>query len=262
MPSMPGRPRSRIDDVGVVACGEVERLLAGRGEVDLVAARRRFDRQRPADLRLVVDDQDAWSSRAASAGSITTIVSPPPGVSSSSSSPPIASTKPGRPPARGRRRRRGAVAEPLERLEHRLALVAGTPGPAVDDAESTPPSTAPASTRDRLAGRRVAQRRCRRGWRAPARAGGVGDDTRAASRARRAATARRAAPRLASAAGDDLVDADRGAARARRAPACSRLMSSRLPTSASSRSVSSSIVARNSCRSAGDQSMSSLAGGS
>ena len=55
---------------------------------------------------------------------------------------------------------------------------------------------------------------------------------------------------------DDLLEADRRGASSS-APVWSRLMSSRLPTSASSRSVSSSIVARNSSRSAGDQSMSS-----
>ena len=45
---------------------------------------------------------------------------------------------------------------------------------------------------------------------------------------------------------DDLVEPDAAVRRSASAPACSRLMSSRLPTSALSRSVSSSIVARNS----------------
>ena len=57
MPSMPGRPRSRTTTSGWCARGELERLLAGRGEVDVVAAGSQVDAERAPDLRLVVDDE-------------------------------------------------------------------------------------------------------------------------------------------------------------------------------------------------------------
>ena len=54
-----GQPEVEQDDVGMVPGREVERLLARRGEVDLVAAGSQVDAQGPPDLRLVVDHEDA-----------------------------------------------------------------------------------------------------------------------------------------------------------------------------------------------------------
>ena len=60
---MPGRPRSSTTTSGCCLAASVERLLAGLGEVDLVATRAEVDRQRAPDLRLVVDDEDRRARR-------------------------------------------------------------------------------------------------------------------------------------------------------------------------------------------------------
>ena len=46
---------------GCLLAASVERRLAGRGEVDVVAAGAEVGRERAQDLRLVVDDEDAAS---------------------------------------------------------------------------------------------------------------------------------------------------------------------------------------------------------
>ena len=132
----------------------------------------------------------------------------------------------------------------------------GMPGPWSIDAQVDPLGTAPASTRTALVRRRPGDARCRRRSRPPARAapasardpgqrlGDVEHDRRPGGRAgRRARAARppRGRPRASTSCS---------------APVCSRLMSSRLPTRWSSRSVSSSIVSRNSRVASGVQSTS------
>ena len=54
-----GQPEVEQHDVGVRLPGGDQRLLAGRGQVDLVAACDEVEAQRPADRRLVVDDEHA-----------------------------------------------------------------------------------------------------------------------------------------------------------------------------------------------------------
>ena len=165
-----------------------------------------------------------------------------------SSSPPIASTKPRATASPSPTPVPfGAVAEALERLEDPLALPAGMPGPGSTTRRSTRPATAPASTRTGWpAGDRRAAR-WRRGWRRPARAAPASASTtrqRLGDVERRAGARGRRRP--ASAPRHDLLEADRRAITSCSAPVCSRLMSSRLPTRSLSRSVSSSIVSRNS----------------
>ena len=63
MPSMPGRPRSRSTTSGWVCGGEPQRLLAGGGQVDVVAAGPQVHLEGAPDLRLVVDDQHAGHER-------------------------------------------------------------------------------------------------------------------------------------------------------------------------------------------------------
>src|SRR5262249_59295036 len=85
------QPQIEAPDVGTGADREVERGLAVRRRIDLVAPRDQVRPQPPEDLRLVVDDQNPRHD--ATANPIT-IVDPPPGVSSTAISPSIASPKP------------------------------------------------------------------------------------------------------------------------------------------------------------------------
>ena len=94
-----GQTEVEQHDVGMVAGGQIERLLACLGGVDVVAARLQVGGEGTADRRLVVDDEHtrhacSFVTAAAASGRLTIIVVPPPGVSSTASSPPIASTKP------------------------------------------------------------------------------------------------------------------------------------------------------------------------
>ena len=248
MPSMPGSPRSRTTTSGWWRAASVERVLAGRGEVDVVATRLQVDPERPQDLRLVVDDEDAASSLAAPSAAAMTIVSPPPGVSS------IVELAAHRldEPARHReaepdaRAVAGRVAEPLERLEHRArGRRGGMPGP-----RSTTRRSTRSCDRARLdADRAIAGRR----------GNGVVDEVGDRALEQRGIGVH-ARQRLGTSTLDPIGASGRGSRappgrppRARpprrlrsSAPVWSRLMSSRLPTSALSRSVSSSIVSRNS----------------
>ena len=146
-----GQPEVEDDDVGVVARRERRaRASPVRRQVDVVAAGREVDAERPQDLRLVVDDQDPGhdAHRDACGQRCSDHVSPPPGVSSTAISPPIASTKPrGHGEAEADTGAVRLVAEALERLEDALALVGRDARAAVDDAQVDPPPTAPASTR-------------------------------------------------------------------------------------------------------------------
>ena len=75
----------------------VERLLGGLGRDRLVAGLAQDDAQRPQDLRLVVDHEDArhaGASTGAGSGSSTTKDVPCPGSDSTRTRPPLASTRP------------------------------------------------------------------------------------------------------------------------------------------------------------------------
>ena len=151
-----GEAEVEDDEVRVLAGGEVERRLAGRGEVDVVAACAKVRVQRTEDLRLVVDDQDPGHRAAFSR---TTTVSPPPGVSSTSIEPFIASTKPLRdgqaePDAFAAAR----VAQTLERDEHAVALVGRDAWAAIDDADVDAAVDCAGHDARRVAGGRVGGR--------------------------------------------------------------------------------------------------------
>ena len=151
------------------------------------------------------------------------------------------------------------VDDALERLEHELAVGRPDAGAAVDDADVD----AAAPVDDDLAGRdphgrvgrRVAHGVADEVGERPLQQRGVGEhvgqrlghvDLDVAGGRAEAGDARRARP-----------PRRRSAARRRcSADACSRLMSSRLPTMSASRSVSSSIVASNSSTASGDHSTS------
>ena len=159
-------------------------------------------------------------------------------------------------PRRSPSRRRGRARRPRSGRESpsrwngrnsRSRSVARDAGPRSTTRTSTPPSTAPAIDARRAARRRERGRRSRSTF-ASARSSRPGSASTRRQRLgrRRARPRRRAAPRLCERRGHDLVEADR-ARRDSSAPVCRRLMSSRLPTRALRRSVSSSIVSRNSC---------------
>ena len=179
-PSMPGRPRSRMTTSGCWRAASVERLLAGRGEVDVVAACAQVVAEGAADLRLVVDDEDRGSSpdaprrpddhRRAHRRACPRARSRRP------------SPRRTREPRRGRGRRRavGLVAEPLEGLEHALALGrGGIPGPRSMTRMSTP-SGRPRPRRPAPALRRRVTRTALAMMLASARSSsaGVGEDRR------------------------------------------------------------------------------------
>ena len=168
------------------------------------------------------------------------MVSPPPGVSSADRVPPTASARPagdGQPEAEAA----GAgVVEPLERLEHPLPLRrAGTPGPRSTTMISTVSGSTCAEHPHRRPGGDAA-RRCRPGWRPPARAGrrrwctsGADSSTSSDDGARRVAGDRQR---------QHLVEAAGAQHRAGCSPVCSRDRSSRLSMSRSSWSVESSTA--------------------
>ncbi len=173
-------------------------------------------------------------------------MSPPPGVSSSGRA-----RRPwprrSRGPRPGRARRRSPrVAEPLERLEDAVPVGRRDAGPVVDDPQVDPVGDGAGLDADRCARRRVAEGVGDEVGDGPLEQRGIGlrpaavDSSTATSTAsvgplRLARRRRRRPPRSRPAAGAT-----------RSAPALSRLMSSRLATSWSSRSVSSSMVSRNS----------------
>ena len=220
-----------------------ERLLAVGRRDHLVAAGAQVRAQATQDLRLVVDDQDP---RHAASESDSTIVSPPPGVSSIDE---LAAhrlheaLRDREPEPHAVRRTNGRPA--LEGLEHPVAVAGGIPGPR---------SITRSSTRCAAdAGRR--SRTCSSaGVHAHRVAGDVGDrafqqggvdlDPRQGLRHldldRRAVVGEARERRR-----DHFVQAHRTRTRFS-APLWIRLMSSRLPTRTLRRSVSSSIVARNS----------------
>ena len=112
-----------------------------------------------------------------------TIVVPPPGVSSTASSPPIASTKPLAIAKPSPTPRAGAVVvdDPLERLEHQLAVDDADAGTAVDDLDVDVVSVAadlPGGDPCRRVGRRHAAGVGDEVRQRPLEQRGVGDDVR------------------------------------------------------------------------------------
>ena len=186
-----------------------------------------------------------------------TMVVPPAGVSSTMSSPPMALVKPratARPsptpaPWEGLSPSRWNGWKTRSRSRRRDARAA------VDDADQHLRSDLAGLDPHRRPFGRSGRGRCPPGWRPPARAAPGRHAPVAAIRARRPppcwpAPPARPAPRGRPPRGR------RGAALGATAPAWIRLMSSRLPTSVVRRSVSSSMVRRNSLRSTSDQAMS------
>ena len=120
-----GQPEVEQHDVGMMTGGQLQRLLSCHGEVDVVAVPVQVHRHGPADRRLVVDDEDPRHQFSlAATGRLMTIVVPPPGVSSTASS-----TAHRFDEASGDRQAQSdagagtmVVDDPLERLEHQLAI--------------------------------------------------------------------------------------------------------------------------------------------
>ena len=256
-----GQTEVEDDDVGMVAGASCSASSPVGGQVDLVAAGPQVGRQRPADRARRRRRGPRPSRRRPPVGlarrhlQLMTIVVPPPGVSSTSSSPPMASTKPratARPrptpaPCRGSPRRWKGW--------NTRSSVGGMPGPRSTTRTSTGRATSPASTRTG-AGRASGPGRWPPGWPPPARAAPGRRHRAAASRARRPTTSSGRSPEARERGGHHLLEADRPEAGST-APAWMRLMSSRLPTRVVSRSVSSSMVSRNSARWAGSTSSTS-----
>ena len=259
------------DDVGVVTGGQLERVLARLGEVDLVAAAAQVGRQRATDRRLVVDDQHrvtgATHSRAqllhvdeASCERATIVGRRPPGVSSIVE---LAAHRLTKPRAMGNPRPTPApsavVDQALERLEDEVPVGRRMPGPRSTTRISTTPGR-PGSHRRRSPGRappaRRTARRCPRGWPPTARAARRRQPPSGSASGTSTSTAWAAGPRLATRGHDHLLEPV-GRRSTSAADACSRLMSSRLSTRLVSRSVSDSIVSRNSWTVSGGHSMSS-----
>ena len=231
--------------------------LAGRGEVDVVATRAQVDRQR---AQQICGSSSTTSTRVMRV--TDALVRPPGSVDDHrqcrhracprpSSSPPIASTKP-RATARPSPTPLpfGLSPEPLERLEHALALVRRDARAPVDDAQLDPvASTAPATTRTGVAGRTACEAFVDEVRDRPLEQRGVGADRRQRLGHVDVDVARAGRGRPGSAAGTISSSPTVADARAPRARSASRLMSSRLPTSVLSRSASSSIASSSSARS-------------
>src|SRR3954447_228643 len=260
-----GQAQVEDDEIGVVVGGVPQRRAAvGSGE-DVVAGRVQRDPQGPGDLRVVVDDEDpahragtgGGSAGGPAAASDTTMVSPPPGASSASTVPPIASVTPRAtaspsptpwPAGASPRRWNGA--------NSRSRSASGTPGPWSVTRSSTRSSARPAAPRSSAAPavirtgpagacrtalltRFATTRSSRPG---SARADGTSSGQSRATR-RRSPTSSHPSARPATA--GRSVGPQAGLT----TPACSRLMSNRLSTSALSRSADSSMVATSSARS-------------
>jgi len=99
-----GKAQVEQDDVGVLVRGQPQRCRTRGVHVDVMVARRKVDRHRACERRLVVHAQhpshrpdstrDGATGAAPDAGRLSTMVMPPPGVSSGSSLPPSAVANP------------------------------------------------------------------------------------------------------------------------------------------------------------------------
>ena len=229
-------PEVEDHDVGVVARRELERLLAVGGEVDLVAAGAQVDRRARAGsaARRRRPGRGVTALGAASCGGRT---SDHRGARRPGCPRRVDARRPsprrsrGRPRGRARRRRRWTGRRAVGTAGTRVALGRRDARAAVDDPQV---DASPTRRLDPHRGRRAATTRCAFSTTlatARSSSAGVGVDAgqrlghvdldagRAGRRGRR------------SASGDDLVERRRRASRAASAPVCSRLMSSRLPTS-------------------------------
>ena len=176
------------------------------------------------------------------------MVSPPPGVSST-----VRSRRPsprrtrGRPPDRDRRRSRfGPSPRRWNGRNTRSRSDGGMPGTAVDDAELDLVADDTGADSDAGSAAVTTERRCRPGSRRRARAAPDRLSRAGSVSATSVSIGTVRSPRPTSAPATTSSSATARSASSS-APVCSRLMSRRLPTSESSRSVSSSIVSRNSC---------------
>src|SRR3984957_14550114 len=258
-----GQPEVQDDHVGPVAGHRGQAGGAVDRGADVVLPGGQVDAQRAQDGRLVVDDQHAGHdpvssalvvSALAAAGSVMATVSPPPGVSRASIRPPMASANP-RATARPRPTPPGERS-PMRVNGSKMRSFASTGTPA-------PWSTTSSTTRS------AARCACSSGGRTDA------GECRSALENRLAST-RSSRPGSASTSGkpsgtaistrsessspSSATPATSSIAVGRRNgcsdPVCSRLMSSRLPISASSRSAFCSMVASRSPWSASDHSTS------
>ena len=228
----------------MLAGRELEGGLARGGELDLVAAGAEIRGERAQDLRLVVDDEDAGHElalqahdhRQPAAGGVLDL-----DPAAHRLDEPFRDREPESDPVAA-----AGVAEPLEGEEHPLAFRRRDARPAVDDPHvDAAVHRAGCDPRAAVLGR-VVRQRSRSRSRAPARAGRRRRGPAAATRVDRARRPQRAVAETTKRSRKHLVEVDGFLRGSRGAPVWRRLMSRRLPTRAFRRSVSSSIVARNS----------------
>ena len=219
-----GRGRRRRGGRGA---RQLERLLAGRREIDLVAARPQVDARARAGSAARRRRPGPGSCDAAlAAGDCITRQRRRPACPRPSSSPSIASTKPA-----GDREPEADARRPSARSPRRwngwntLVALVGRDPRALGRRRAARPDRRPrpATTRTGRAGRRRMRRRCRRRSRPPARAARRRPARAAASPARRRSTRPRVSAEALQRRGHDLVEPDRRASassqRARLQPA-------------------------------------------
>ena len=279
------QPRQPGDDLGAVHVGQAEveddgvgrvggRLLEGLGavgrEVDVVVPGAQVDAEGPQQLGFVVDDEHAGHDAAwlrsrrpgeageeSAAGNETTMVSPPPGVSSGSRVPPMASTSP----------RDSASPRPIPVVlsvsprrwkgrKTRSWSPGGMPGPRSMILIST---RSPSRLLLRCGGvSGGAYRSAFAATLASTRSSSPGSAwTRTGSSGRSTTMRTPSAPRS-SRAREMTSSTAVGCRSIDMAPACSRLMSSRLSTSAANRSSEVSAASSSSWRSSASRRMSRL----
>src|SRR5512133_823475 len=256
-----GEAQVEDDHVGLLVGGCFEGFLAGGGEVDLITAGAQVDGQGAADLGLVVDYQHAthgaasWLGWPSAMGRLIRMVRPPPGVSPGVIWPCMASRNPWATaspsptplPLASPRRWKG--------WKRRSRSPGGMPGPwSMTWSSARSPWRAAVTWTGRSGG---GQARALATTLATARSSRPGSAwIRGSVSGTSTWTPRPWSARLASAAGTTSSMPIGWLCRLS-APACSRLMSSRLPTRASSRSVCWSIVASSSAVASGGSATSS-----
>ena len=186
-----GQAEVEDDGVGVAAGGQVQALLAGGGEVDLVAPGLQVGGQRADDGRLVVDHQDPGHvsrlRRAASGPPVARGLADADGRRRSGRRPacprggarrPWRRRSPGRWPGRGRRPSRGPSVRWKGSKTCSRSSARRCPGPGRRPGGRPRRATVPASTRTGRAGGRPLQRVVDQVGHHPLEQGPVGDDRR------------------------------------------------------------------------------------